>query len=448
MEMLNPFIYGKPVPADRHINREQALRTIFSRVRNKESTAIVGEPQIGKTSLLKYVLYESTLKTWLKEDANHLIPVEIDIYAGWLSPEKKPIDFWRFIFEIIEQNLEEGSLKNGIKALRANQFGSATLVNYFKLLGSAGKRVLLVVDEFDSLLYHPNFSNAEFFGGLRSIATNTDGLQLITASITSVEEMDDISFKINPIGSPFFNSFTNVKLELFDEDSIEKLIEQTLQPTGVVFSSLDMDFIVRVSGRHPYRLQAVCASLFDSIITQKDDEQKYAYASEKFLSQTEHHFNRIWKKLDDKSRTVLVIMTILWLQGIVLGKEYSFGEIEKSQMFEPELQRLAKLGFVEKIGKKANYQWDSENFLVWRDQKWQIACEGIVWWLTTSVIANSREIPTVEKWLHDLEVVGFLLTRKQWDIVREWIKKAPATLGDTLNTVLVEFLKRLFAKKP
>lgn len=443
MKNSNPFIYGKPVPVERHINRQDALRTIFSRIKNKESTAIVGNPQTGKSSLIKYILSENKLKQVSKS----IIPVEVDVYAGWLSETKTPMDFWRFVFDVVDNRVQDEILKDGIKPVRANQYGSATMMDYFKLLASNKKIVLLVIDEFDSLLFHPNFSNAEFFGGLRSLATNTDGLQLITSSIKSVDEMDEYSSKINPIGSPFFNNFINVTLELFDDAAIDDLIISSLKSTGVKFDDLDRDFVVQISGCHPYRLQAICASLFDAIITHKSAEQKYIYAAEKFLSQTEHHFSQIWRRLDDKSRTVLVVMTILWLGGLVLGKEYSFGEIEKSKSFDVELEKLSKLGLVEKVGKKANWQLDSKNMLIWRDQKWQISCEGIVWWVAKSVIGESREIPNFEKWLQDQEVLASLLTRKQLETVKQWASKAPSALGTGLSKILTEFIKSLFGKK-
>jgi len=46
-----PFIYGRPVRPGEFLNREAELRTIFNRLRNGESTAVVGEPHIGKRSL-------------------------------------------------------------------------------------------------------------------------------------------------------------------------------------------------------------------------------------------------------------------------------------------------------------------------------------------------------------------------------------------------------------
>lgn len=443
MKPVNPFIYGKPVPVDRHIDRHDALMTIFSRMKNKESTAIVGNPQTGKSSLIKYILSESRLKQISKS----IIPVEIDVYQGWLSETKTPGDFWRFVFDAIDKSLELGALKEGIKSVRANQYGSATMAEYFKLLAANKQIVLLVIDEFDSLLFHPNFSNAEFFGGLRSLATNTDGLQLITSSIMSVDEMDEYAARINPIGSPFFNNFINVTLELFDHKAIDELLSVNLNKTGVKFDALDRDFVVRVSGRHPYRLQAICASLFDSVVLSKGSEEKYIFAGKKFFSQTEHHFSQIWRRLDDKSRTVLVIMSILSMGGLVLGKEFSFGEIERTKSFEIELNKLEELGLVEKIGKSSKIYLDMENFLIWRNQKWRVSCEGLVWWVTKSVIGESREIPNFEKWLREQEVLSSLLTRKQLETIKQWANKAPSALGQGLSNVLIEFIKSFFGKK-
>jgi len=56
---LNPFLYGTPVPPSRHIGRRDAVRTLLSRLYNGESTAIVGEPHIGKSSLLRCIADEA-----------------------------------------------------------------------------------------------------------------------------------------------------------------------------------------------------------------------------------------------------------------------------------------------------------------------------------------------------------------------------------------------------
>jgi len=54
--MSNPFFYGNPVPPDQFIDRRRELRRIVGRIVNRgQSTAIVGEPRSGKTSLLDYL---------------------------------------------------------------------------------------------------------------------------------------------------------------------------------------------------------------------------------------------------------------------------------------------------------------------------------------------------------------------------------------------------------
>ena len=56
MHTLNPFLYGKSVPPDRLIGRRDAVRTVFSRLANGESKALVGEPHIDNSSLLNCTL--------------------------------------------------------------------------------------------------------------------------------------------------------------------------------------------------------------------------------------------------------------------------------------------------------------------------------------------------------------------------------------------------------
>ena len=47
-----PFVYGRALRPAEVLDRQDELRTIFNRVHNGDSTAIVGEAHIGKTSSL------------------------------------------------------------------------------------------------------------------------------------------------------------------------------------------------------------------------------------------------------------------------------------------------------------------------------------------------------------------------------------------------------------
>jgi hypothetical protein len=60
-------------------------------------------------------------------------------------------------------------------------------------------------------------------------------------------------------------------------------------------------------------------------------------------------------------------------------------------------------------------------------------------------IAGTRDIPDFEQWLHDQEVRGYLLTRKQWKTLRDWARKVPASVvggaGELARLLLSSLLK-------
>ena len=443
MPILNPFIYGKPVPVTQHINRQRELRTLFSPLRNGECTAVVGEPHIGKSSLLRYVQDQKVQQKWLGQEATRYILVEMDCH---ILPHKfGPQDFWRqALTRVQEAAPDDETVCQQMEVIVKNQFGCFTLEGLFKLLGQQGKHIVLLIDEFDSLLTHPNFNSAEFFGGLRSISSRTEGLQLITASRMTIAEMNRRTQEINPLGSPYFNTFSEVILRPFSKQAVTELLDQALEGSGVQFGKDDRTYIRWLSGGHPYRVQAAASALFDAIADELEGEERYATAGEWFYERAAAHFDDLWQHLDDAARTVMVILALVELGGMAQRREFSFGEIERPQRFGPELKRLAKLGLVEKVGK--GWQFDPRHLLLWQGERWRVTCGGFVWWLADVAIAGTRDIPDFEQWLHDQEVRGYLLTRKQWKTLRDWAGKVPTSVvggaGELARLLLSSILKQ------
>jgi hypothetical protein len=443
MATLNPFIYGKPVPSEKHIGRRRELRTLFSRLRNGECTAVVGEPHIGKSSLLRCVQDQEIQQEWLGQETTRYILVEMDCHI--LPHQFGSQDFWRqALTRVQEATPGDEAVCQQMDVIIKNQFGCFTLEGLFKLLGQQGKHVVLLIDEFDSLLTHPNFNSAEFFGGLRSIASRTDSLQLITASRTSMTEMNRRTQEINPLGSPYFNIFGEVVLRPFSEKAMNQLLDQALESSGIRFGEDDQAYIRWLSGGHPYRVQAAASALFDAITDELDGEERYATASEYFYERAAAHFDDLWQHLDDAARTVMVILALVELGGMAQRREFSFGEIERPQRFSPELKRLTKLGLVEKVGK--GWQFDPRRLLLWQGERWRVACGGFVWWLADVAIAGTRDIPDFKQWLHDQEARGYLFTRKQWKTLRDWTGKVPTSVvsgtGELARLLLSSILKQ------
>ena len=175
----NPFIYGKPVPIGRFIGRQREVSQVFSRLYNGESTAIVGEPHIGKTSLLKYIA-----------DEEHAPRVDQPVFAQYafvdfdcqpLGPTAARRLLAAGVGPVTEQIEDEAVrwqcqvvAQSDYKRFRAGECVPAdrparvpSSVAHRRVRHDAGPSA---------------FGQAEFLAALRSLATRTDGLALITAS--------------------------------------------------------------------------------------------------------------------------------------------------------------------------------------------------------------------------------------------------------------------------
>jgi Cdc6-like AAA superfamily ATPase len=187
MPPLNPVLYGKPVPPVRHVGRQDKVRTLFSRLYNGESTTIVGEPHIGKSSMLRYMADEGVRAQGLSEAEAKYLFAEIDCHM--LPRDYTPADFWGQALAALPLIVPEETVTRSWQAVAVNQFASFALESFFRLLARSGRRLVLIIDEFDALLNHPSLKG-EFFGALRSMATRTDGLVVIAASRLSVSVMN------------------------------------------------------------------------------------------------------------------------------------------------------------------------------------------------------------------------------------------------------------------
>src|SRR6266705_3170243 len=106
MMHINPFTYGNPISdARRFTGRAREVDQIFSRLRNVEfeSSSLVGERRIGKTSLLNYIADPEVRR------AHGLNPNEaIFVYAdlALLDATTTPLRLWQYLFHQMQQHLK------------------------------------------------------------------------------------------------------------------------------------------------------------------------------------------------------------------------------------------------------------------------------------------------------------------------------------------------------
>lgn len=359
----NPFRYGKPVPPERFIGRDDALRTIFARLNNCESTAIVGDPHIGKSSFLRYIRDERVRSRWLGQQSERCTFVDIDCHL--LPGSYGPDDFWREVIDPLDECVDDPSVQRQIDVVRNSDFGSFSLKRLFDLLGRESRLVILLVDEFDVLLHHLNFNTAEFFGALRSLAVQTDGLALLSASRLTVSEMNRRSQEINPLGSPFFNNLIEVRLLPLQGHEVDALIDQGLQGTEVSFSAEDRRAIARLTGRHPFLVQIAAAALFEATVHPPAGQARYEALESDLRRLASPHFEDVWRLLREDVREALLL----------LSKAEHGQAVESAALDQRDgaLRWLADANLIEPAGDDPGARW--------RGESWRIGASSFARWL-------------------------------------------------------------------
>lgn len=405
------FVFGRPVQPDEFLNRKSELRTILNRVRHGDSSAIVGEPHIGKTSLLLKLAHEPTRWAYLGEESHNATVRLLDLHP--IGADYAPSAFWNEALEPLAERTDDSALPGLTEQAVKTGHARRALEKLFDHLGQGGHRLVLMLDEFERLLIHPNFQDPAFFALLRSLGTRTGGLVVITASRLSVAEMNERGRELLETGSPFFNNVIEIRLRPFDDVTVGTLLDQG----GEQFAPDDRRFIRRVAGRHPFLLQAMAAAVAES-----QGEQRQAQAAERFYEWTTFHFDDLWRVLDDRTRTTAVILSLMELGGRALGQRFAYQEIERVDAFGPELRKLAAQGLAEQV--EEGWEYDRQYVVGWKDERWTVGSQAFAWWVRDVIVAESRRVPAYDDWLANKRY-RLLLTKEQWDALVTTLRGAP-----------------------
>jgi len=393
------------------LGRSAELRAVFNRLRNGESTAVVGDPHIGKTSFLLKVADPETQKEYLGADAESMFFTSLDLHS--IGNDYDVRAFWEEALYGFNESPGNPNTSRLLEKAAASGYARPDLDRLFTYLGQSNRRLVLLLDEFERLLKHRNFQDAAFFALLRSLATRTGGLSLVTASRIGVAAMNLIGRGLLDTGSPFFNNVIEIRLRALSDMDITVLLGRA----GEALSLGDQRFVCRLAGRNPFLLQAMCGTLLDT-----EGEDRQAQAAEAFYERIAFHFDDLWQTMDDPTRTTAVILSIVEFGGRALGSDFSYGEIEKIDAFGPELRKLAERGLVEQVGE--GWKFDTEHLLLWHGERWSVSAQVFTWWVRDVAMLGTRQLPSYDEWLENKRY-SFLLTQEQWDGLSRVAQKVP-----------------------
>jgi len=314
--VANPFFHGNPVSPAQFLDRRKELRRIVSRlVSQGQSSAIVGQPRTGKTSLLEYLAAPETRAELYGTGAEGLLFAYLD--AQTLGAQFGQTQFWeRALQPLQEQVIAPGldaPLSQAYALCQENGFGAFVLERLLVQMAKAGYRLVLLLDEFDTLLYHPTLNRAEFFGSLRSLASRTRGLALVIASRCPLDRLNRDTQELSRTGSPFFNIFSEINLGPWPDSAVEEFLDGGRSR----FTANDRRFIREAAGAHPYLLQVAASALWEAYDDMEGDRvQRRQQAARDLNDEAARVLGEIWSLWEPRQRWAFLAVGLAHLQAL------------------------------------------------------------------------------------------------------------------------------------
>src|SRR5262245_133304 len=227
----NPFTYGNPISDSRRFfGRAREVEQIFGRLRNDEfeSSSLVGDRRIGKTSLLNY-LADPSVRTSYSLSPERYIFVYVDLQM--VDESMGPEQLWRRLLALMRRHCDDEGVVEILGAFRQDdRLDTFALDELFEQVDQSGQQVILLLDEFEHITANGNFG-PDFYYGLRSLIIH-HRLALVTSS---QRELIELCHSEAIKSSPFFNIFANINLYPFSPEDAWRLVSQSLDRTAMHF---------------------------------------------------------------------------------------------------------------------------------------------------------------------------------------------------------------------
>jgi hypothetical protein len=207
----NPFTYGNPISDPRRfVGRVREVEQIFGRLLNEEfeSSSLVGDRRIGKTSLLKYLADPSVRETrGLGVGRYSFVYVDLQMVDQAMDPDR----LWHRLLTLMQRQCADQRVTEAVTALVGQgRLDGFDLEELFQQVDDNGHHVVFLMDEFEHVTANTNFG-PDFYYRLRSLMIH-HGVALVTSSRL---ELAELCHSKAVESSPFFNVFANIRLRIW-----------------------------------------------------------------------------------------------------------------------------------------------------------------------------------------------------------------------------------------
>lgn len=243
--MRIPYVVGRWVRGQNHYGRQRLVEYLLTVP--DSATWLVGTRRMGKTSLLRQLEYVTT------SGEHNYVPLVWDL-QGCQTPQDMSVELDYAIADVMPRfqafgiDASPGRDKDALDRLRGLSRATET----------AGKRLLLLVDEAEALLYVAE-QNAPWLATLRKVLQEGN-LRSIITSTKLLARLNEVNAGWTT--SPFLFGFNLANLWQLDAEPARALVRQEQAPTPVIVDDELADDILSYTNGHPYLIQHLCQRLF------------------------------------------------------------------------------------------------------------------------------------------------------------------------------------------
>ncbi|WP_019499690.1 ATP-binding protein [Pseudanabaena sp. PCC 6802] len=360
--MTNPFTVGKPVALDRFIGRKSEVETAFDQIFSRSHLAIWGGTGMGKSSLLKYVI---SPEAWHLRGHNISIAAIARVNCLALEPFTAA-KFWRTVLRSIQTQLNgEVTLQTCLETLLQKEGNTSDdVLALLRELGKCNRYLVLLADDYDTALRsnptHTEEDVEAFLSECRSIASLAEERQYLSMLVTSSRRLSDISPKLTPDKSPWYNHYLFRQLKPLTESEVTALF------AGMPITPAIQEGIREMAGGNPTLLQNAGYLLYEKL-REGGRLDATAFAND-FQGSTLQIFEAIWDLSTPLEQSLMMLVALTELQGKLPNKNFDLGNIKNifSQK-EIELKVLVERGILQQTLKEdiASYSFASSIMEWW-----------------------------------------------------------------------------------
>lgn len=347
---FSPFITFRPVTKEYFSGRTNEIQLLFDQIAHSKNTLIIGGRRIGKTSLLINISDPKIYQTWLNSESDEYAFIFLDSLrlSQGIHVHKLWINILRRASEIWDNSII--TKKFNLLAEGGDSFSIESLEEVFDEIKSAGKFLVLLFDDIEVVLHNNYF--IEFWNHIQSLIDTSYSLCYVASSRLGLDELANIlsSFKADSI--VMSTTPKEIWLKTFSDEEAKQFIANS-DPDGYL-TLLDRQFILSLSGHHPFILQLIASVVWDRRTT--EDRQlhikDYAEITEQTQSLIEPYFDSVWSSLNEDAK---IILASLALQEVGKAERQVSELVEKTAKKSPRLIALLESNGIVRRERKRYY---------------------------------------------------------------------------------------------